>query len=327
MAAIGLGVIGAGKHGLRYLNHARSDVPGLRLAAISRRDTTAGETLARDLGCRFHADWRALVADPTVHAVAAVVPPTLHRDIAAAVAAARKPFLIEKPLAPSGADAQEIVRCVRAAGIPVLMAHTLRWNPVVRAVRDRIATLGELRALVLNQRFEPSSLAWLDDPQLAAGGIILHTGVHSFDLVRHLTGCEVRRVWCRTASTHTKRTEDNFSATFELAGSPALVGVSGCRDTTGRSGLIDIACTKGQVVADHQLHWAYETQGLTRTPLELDEALPTVREVLRSFVALIDRGQEPPVMLEDGARAALIVEACRMAAQGNDAVDVAPLDA
>jgi predicted dehydrogenase len=327
VAAIGLGVIGTGKHGLRYLNHARTDVPGLRLAAISRRDAAAGAAHARELGCRFHADWRDLVADPAVDAVAAVVPPTLHRDVAAAVAAAQKPLLIEKPLAPSGDDARAIVRAVRAAGIPVLMAHTLRWNPVVRAVRERIARLGELRALVLNQRFEPSPLVWLDDPQVAAGGIILHTGVHSFDLVRHLTGHEVRRIWCRAASTHTRRTEDNFTAILELADSPALVAVSGCRDTTGRSGLIDAACTRGQVVADHQLHWAYESQGLVRTPLELADALPTVREVLRSFVALLERGEEPPVTLEDGARAALIVEACRTATGSDGPVDVAPLGA
>src|SRR5207247_849207 len=83
------------------------------------------------------------------------------------------------------------------AGVPVLRAHTLRWNAVVRAIRERLPSLGPLRALYLNQRFEVSSLPWLDDPRTAGGGIILHTGVHSFDLVRWVTGHEVARVWCR----------------------------------------------------------------------------------------------------------------------------------
>src|SRR5690348_16723765 len=39
---VGVGVIGAGKHGARYVSHLRADVPGLRLAALSRRDAVAG---------------------------------------------------------------------------------------------------------------------------------------------------------------------------------------------------------------------------------------------------------------------------------------------
>jgi predicted dehydrogenase len=322
---IGVGVIGAGKHGLRYLKHLRTDVPELCLVGLSRRDAQAGVGQARDLGCSFFAEWRALIADPQVRAVVAVVPPTLHLDIASAVAAAGKALLIEKPLAPTGALACEIVRRVRATGVPVLMAHTLRWNGVVRAVRERLAALGELRALVVNQRFEPSALAWLDHPAISAGGILLHTGVHSFDLVRALTGRDVRRVWCRTRSTHTRRTEDNFTAILELEGSAALVAASGCRDTLGRSGLIDAASTGGQILADHQQHWAHEVHGLVRTPLAIGEPVPTVREVLRSFAALLTRGDPPPADLEDGARSVLIAEACHKAAASDGPVEVEPL--
>src|SRR5262249_37252305 len=145
--------------------------------------------------------------------------PALHRPIAEEVAAAGKALLIEKPLATNGADATFIVRRLRATGIPCLMAHTLRWNTVVRALRAHLADLGPLRALVVNQRFEPSPLDWLDRPELSGGGILLHTGVHSFDLVRWLTGAEVTRVWCRTARAVTVHTEDNFIATLELSGS------------------------------------------------------------------------------------------------------------
>jgi len=322
---IDVGLIGAGKHGLRYLRHLRADVPELRLMGFSRRDAQAGAVQARELDCPFFPDWRLLVGDPSVRAVIAVVPPTLHLEIAAAAAMAGKALLIEKPLAPSGAVACEIVRRIRSAGVPVLMAHTLRWNGVVRAVRERLAVLGELRALVVNQRFEPSPLAWLDDPSIAAGGILLHTGVHSFDLVRMLTGREVRRVWCRTHGTRTKRTEDNFSAMLELEDSPALVVVSGCRDTLGRSGLIDAAATGGQLLADHQQHWAHEVHGLTRTPVAVGEPVPTVREVLRSFAALLIRGEPAPSTLDDGARSVLIAEACRKAATSDGPVAVEPL--
>jgi predicted dehydrogenase len=207
--------------------------------------------------------------------------------------------------------------------MPTLMAQTLRWNGVVRAVRERLPELGPLRNLVLNQRFEPSPLAWLDDPSMSGGGILLHTGVHSFDLVRFLTGREVARVWCRTAHVHTKRTEDHFVAILELAGDPLpLVTVSGSRATRGRSGMIDVAGAEGQLLADHQLGFAHLVRGLERTPVPLPEPVQTVREVLRSFARLLLEGEPPPVALDDGARAVMIAEACHRAAGGDGPVSL-----
>src|SRR6516225_2522829 len=224
MSPFPVGLIGAGKHGQRYLQHIRADTPELRLVALSRHDATRGAAQARELGCRFHAEWQALVADPAVEGVVAVVPPALHRPIADAAAAAGKALLIEKPLATTGADAAAIARRVRQAAIPCLMAHTLRWNTVVRALRERMSNLGPLRALVVNQRFEPSSLDWLDRPELSGGGILLHTGVHSFDLVRWLTGAEVRRVWRRTARAATVPAAVNCTAGLALKSSSGRTG-------------------------------------------------------------------------------------------------------
>lgn len=323
MPPLALGVIGAGKHGQRYLRHARLDVPDVAVAALSRRDGAAGDAQARALGCAFHGDWRALVADPRVEAVVAVVPPTLHGAVVDACVAARKPLLIEKPLATTAAGAAAIVRAVRDAGLPCLMAHTLRWNAVATTVRRRLPALGPLRALELNQRFEPSTLAWLDDPDVSGGGIVLHTGVHSFDLVRFLTGREVREVQCRTARIETTRTEDQFLAMLALEGSDALVGVSGSRATRGRSGLLDVACAEAQVVADHQQHWAHEVRGLERVPIDVGLPVATVLAALQAFVRLVRTGEEPPVRVEDGARAVAIAEAClRSAAAGGTCVPV-----
>jgi len=95
MRRLAVGLIGAGKHGQRYAHHIRADVPELALAALCRRDAARGREQARTLGCRFHDEWAALVADPAVEAVIAVVPPTLHPAVAAAVAVGRQPLPVE----------------------------------------------------------------------------------------------------------------------------------------------------------------------------------------------------------------------------------------
>jgi predicted dehydrogenase len=310
MERIRVGLIGAGKHGQRYAAHVRTDVPELTLAALCRRDAARGREQARALGCRFHNDWRALVDDPTVDALIVVVPPSQNRAIVAAAVSARKPLLIEKPLATTGADAIKIAAMLRIAALPCVMAHTLRWNAIVRGLRERMESVGPLRALFLNQRFEPSRLDWLDDPAISGGGIVLHTGVHSFDLVRWLTGREVAHAWCRVARVDTLRTEDNFMAVLALEGSDALVTVNGSRSTRGRSGLIDAAGADGQLVGDHALGFLYGVRGTERTTLPVAEPVPTVREALRAFARLLVHGEEPPVRIEDGVRAVLIAEAC-----------------
>jgi predicted dehydrogenase len=325
MADIGLGVIGLGKHGRRYVRHVLRDDPGFRLVALNRRDAESGAALAAESGCRYHERWTDLVDDPEVEAVAVVVPPTLHLEIATTVAERGKALLVEKPLAPTGAAARELVRRVRAAGIPGLMAHTLRWNSVVRAIRETLPTLGALRTLGLSQRFEPSELGWLDDPAVAGGGLLLHTGVHSFDLLRFLTGREVKRVNCRTARTQTTNTEDNFVALCELDRDPTLVTVSGSRDSRGRCGLIDAAGTEGQILADHQQHWAQIVGPGERRPIELAEPANTVLDGLRAFAALIRAATPPPVTLEDGAQAVLIAEACAQSARRGAATVVEAL--
>src|SRR4029077_7489387 len=165
-------------------------------------------------------------------------------------------------------------------------------------------------------------------PEASGGGIVLHTGVHSFDLVRTLTGAEVARVWCRTAQAVTQRTEDNFLASLELVGSDTLGAVGGSRATAGRSGLVDIACRDAQVVADHQQHWLHTVVGLKRSPVDLGPAAQTVRGVVLAFAGLVLHGKQPPVAVEDGARAVLIAEAClRSAAAGGIEIAVPSLDA
>src|SRR5262249_58610185 len=75
MTRLAVGVIGAGKHGERYLRHASRDVPEIAVAALARRNADLGRAQAAALDCRYHTDWRALVDDPRVEAVIVVVTP------------------------------------------------------------------------------------------------------------------------------------------------------------------------------------------------------------------------------------------------------------
>lgn len=320
VADLPIGVIGVGKHGARYLHHARVDPVGVKVVAISRRDPAVGRAQAAEIGARYHADFRDLIRDPEVRGVVAVLPPTFHPEVVATAIAERKPLLIEKPLAVSGEAAYALARRVRDAGLPCLMAQTLRFSPVVRMIRDLLPRIGPVHQMVLGQSFEPSRLDWLDDDAVSGGGIILHTGVHLFDLVRHLGG-EATWAQSATARVATHRTEDGFVATVGVRGGDGeiLASLSASRATRSRYGEIRLLGAHGQIVADHALHRIEVVVDREVVLSERVQDVPTVREVLREFSA-VAVGAAPSVQIHDGAAAVEIADACyRSASTGTRA--------
>jgi predicted dehydrogenase len=310
MTAIPVGLIGAGRHGERYLRHLRDDVPELRLAAICRRDAARGRADAEATGARFVADFRELAASPAIEAVIAVVPPALHLAIARLALGAKKALLLEKPIAPTVADAREVVGLAERAAVPAMVAHTLRFDRVVRAAAERIGELGSLRQIALAQRFEPSSLAWLDDPAASGGGVILHTGVHSFDLVRFLSGRDPASVAAAATRSETARTEDGFAAIFRFRDPPLLASVTGSRATRARSAAIEIAGERGQLLGDHHTGaLVLRLDGLAPRAIDVGDPVPTVRETLRAFARAL-RGEPVAIPLREGLWSVACAEAC-----------------
>lgn len=307
-----IGLIGAGKHAARYARHLREDCPDLELIGVARRERAKAAEAARTFGCKPYGTWEELVA-ADVDAVIAVVPPTLHLDIVRAATRAGRALLLEKPAAPGLRAGRLMLEAVAAHPVPVMVAQTLRYNEAIRALRAARSLIGPVRSLTFTQGFEPSPLDWLDDPRVAGGGMVLHTGIHMFDLVRQLSGLEVEEVTCRTERLHTRHTEDAFAATLRLVGG-VLATVCGSRATAGRTGHIEVAGEAGVLVADHVLHRLDLVVGTKAQPIALGEPVATVREVLRDFSGAVRRKAAMPVPLVEGLRAVAIADACYAAA-------------
>jgi len=325
MTRLGIGLIGVGKHGSRYARHIVRELPDIRLVALARRNFDLGRQQANEFGCRAYADYRDLMAAPDIDAVIVVVPPTLHREIIETAAVLRRPVLLEKPAAVTVAEGRRMLHAVRVSGIPVMVAQTLRYNGVVRLLLKEQASIGHLHSLRISQRFEPSRPAWIDDPAVAGGGMIIQTGVHSFDLMRVLSGLEAERVSCEMSGIRTERTEDNFTAVIRLSDGITLASIAGSRATASRSGPIELAGEEGQLIADHLLNTASMLRGTTITPLPVPPPVATVGKVVADFASALERGVPMPIPLEEGLRAVAIAQACYEAAGSGHAVSVAAI--
>lgn len=311
---IGMGLIGLGRHGARYAKHLLDGVPGCRLAAVSRQDVRAGEQFAKEQGLPFHADWRALLKREDVQAVLVVTPPSLNREICLAAARAGKALLIEKPLARSTAEAREMVAAAEAAGVPLMTAQTLRFTPVLRRLRERLAEVGSVEFFSLFMRAERPPHAWLDRKDQAGGGVVLEIGIHHFDLLRYLTGQDVVEVRAETAKRHTQQVEDLAQLRFTLA-SGAVCFVELSRVSGGRLCRAEAVGSKGQLIADVGTGTLTKIEGWKVTGVEAVPDRPTVELVLEAFARSLRDKAPMPVSGEDGLKAVTLAEAAYRSAE------------
>jgi predicted dehydrogenase len=309
-----VGIIGTGRHGSRYANHIVADVAGLELAAICRRSFDGVEQ-ARQWRCTLHADFRKLVANPEVEAVISVVPPALNLAIARACAKAGKPLLLEKPLAATLDDARAIAGLAGRGELRLTVGQTLRYNAVIGCFKKHLRELGPLYTVSVNQRIEPSTLAWHEDPALAGAGVSYHTAVHIFDALSYITGLEITRIMAMTRCRHNRVLEDSLLALIEMENT--VQGVVDCSKIgLARSGRYEFVGREGQLVGDQIYNTCQRIRHTTRTSIDPGPPVGTIIPLLHDWRDYLSGRKTNPIPARDGLRAVAVCDAClRSAAQ------------
>ena len=197
---IGVGVIGYSGAAARLHLSVLSRLPGVRVTAIADTTESVLPTVDDAFGnpTRYH-DYRDLLHNPAVDAVAICVPPELHEVIGLAALEAHKHVFMEKPLALS---LDQCTRLVHAAGSTTgttMVGFQLRWHRLVREAHEWI-TAGRLGTVELLRTVFTSGIRWRADLPAwrtcreAGGGVLIESGVHYYDLWRFLTASEVNEV-------------------------------------------------------------------------------------------------------------------------------------
>ncbi len=158
-----------------------------------------------------------------------VSPPATHRPLAETALAAGSNVVIEKPLAPTLADAEAIVAAARKHGRVAMVAQNYRFRRQSRALAGlvRSGRLGRLHAIRCECRRDLRD-AWIsprDWRGRMAHPYLLDMAVHHVDLVRAITGREVAEVDARswTVPDGPFRHEPSVSALLTLTdGTPVV---------------------------------------------------------------------------------------------------------
>jgi predicted dehydrogenase len=180
-----LAVIGLGFMGSRWAR-ALDEHLGAQVGVVSDLDGVLGARVADDLGAAFEPDPLEAATRADVDGVVVCTPEDRHVDVALAALGAGKAVAVEKPLAHTVEDAERIRGAARHAGVPVLAAHVLRFEPRYAALKRAVDAdeIGAVQAI----RSERIGLVADQDVLRGRTSIGLYYGVHEFDLARWYAG-------------------------------------------------------------------------------------------------------------------------------------------
>lgn len=124
------------------------------LAAICDSNSSVETNCKREYGTvRFYREFRPLLSDPEIRAVALATPAVTHYELAKAALAAGKDVFIEKPLAVEVGHGQELVNLAKQHQRILMVGHILRYHPAIVKLQEliRSGALGRIQCLYSNR--------------------------------------------------------------------------------------------------------------------------------------------------------------------------------
>lgn len=335
MKKIRWGILGAG--GIAD----RRTMPGMQLAehaeivAVMEIDAAVAERLrAKYDAKRAYTDEAELLRDPEIDAVYIASPIACHARQARMAADNGKHILIEKPLAMTSKEGEEIVEYCKSKGVKIAAGLMMRFGAYVQAMKKAIADgkIGDVVSCFAHFTcwYPDIPGAWRQTKASAGGGALMDMGVHCIDLIRYVTGQNVKQVAAmhdtlsfnyevEDSSTVLMRMENGALATvqsnFNIPDEAALwrlefFGTRGRLAGNGVIGQIDGGSVDALFMEDvggYDAQQSHESKA-AKAELEVEFGNAYAREV-ESFCLSLINGTELEVPAEEAVAAQKVIEA------------------
>lgn len=323
MSRLRVAVIGVGHLGRIHARLA-AGLPEIELTAIVDSRREAREAVAAETGARPIAEFRELFGE--IDAAIVATPTSTHHRVASELMRGGVHVLVEKPLTPTLAEADELVQLARRRQVVLQVGHVERFNPALVSVRDQLQEPKFIEA----RRQSGYTFRSTDI------GVVMDLMIHDIDVALSLVRSPVTHVEAIGVSVLGEH-EDMVSARLQFANG-AVVSLTASRTslapartmqvyTASRFASIDFAARRATLVEPRGdvLRREFRAGDLNddqRTMLRdrLFEELLVKREIpavetnaieqeLLDFAAAIRTGAAPRVTGADGRDAVAVAEA------------------
>jgi predicted dehydrogenase len=319
MTGLRIGIVGCGAVTERYHLPAVAASKDVELVALADPQLARAAELGRHYGAEIAtADHLDLVG--IVDAAIVAVPNHLHAPTACALARAGVHLLVEKPLARTTAECDDIRDAAHETGVVIAVGHDFRHFPVARTAGAIIShgLLGNVESVELKQGAGgrwPYASTYVYSREEAGGGVLIDFGVHMLDLLSW---------WLGDLSVETYRDDDAGGVETECAvqlrtesGAPVSVELTRLRpmrDTVvvrATEAVLEIGIFEPAVLRLTPAGDAGTLSGDVPDPEFETAPLRTVfARQLEDFVRAVRTESDPFVPLAAGRRAVELVERC-----------------
>lgn len=330
-----IALVGAGAIGRRHAEHIAAEST-VRFHAIVD-PSPAARDIAASYGVPHFESIAVLLAASRPDAMVIATPNQLHVAHGMEAIAAGIPALVEKPIADSVEAGRALVEAAETAGVPLLVGHHRRHNPLIRKAKS-IIEAGKLGRIVSVHGF-----FWLMKPddyfdvpwrrQPGAGPVLMNM-IHDVDLLRHLCGevVEVSAYQSRAIRNHPIDETTVVILRFEngalgtLNHSDTIVAPWSWEQTTGEDRQFpqsDQTCyhiggTHGSLSVPRLELWTNAAKKSWLEPFEVERHIATRQDPLRLQIVQLGkvvRGEEPPLVTgREGLKTLEVIGAIQRAA-------------
>jgi predicted dehydrogenase len=304
-----IGVVGAGSLGYHHVRILR-DLPGARLVGFYDRSPERAATVSKELSVAALGSLSELL--DAAEAITVVVPTSAHHVVAKEALARGRHVLIEKPIAVTLEEADDLLAAARKTGVVVQTGHVERFN---RAIRAALPYVSSPRFVEVN-RLAPFS------PRGSDVAVVLDLMIHDIDLVRTLVGGHVASLAAVGVPVLTPSVDiANARLAFD---SGAVANITASRVSRERTRKFRMFQASGYLTLDlaagvgefYRLRADLDLAELSKAPRAIDDFVERIpleapegeplRLEFESFVAAI-RGRGPVVVTGEDGREALAV--------------------
>ena len=293
-------------------------LPALRSAGAeitafaSRSPTSAGATCEAWGAGVVEPRWEDAVARDDVDAVVIATPNAQHHAVAMAALGAGKHVLVDKPMACTVAEADDMIAAAERAGRVLVPFQNTRFAaPFVAAARQVTeGAVGEVTGFRVAfghagpQAWAPGA-TWFFERALAGGGCLMDLGVHAIDLVRAVTGSDVTHVAALLGGA-VGDVEADAQLLVRLDGGAIGSIHASWSARPGPDHQLTVVGTEGTLHLDARTPLTLLTVGGDRRRIELPEATGSP---LDELLAAVHGERAPTVTAADGRAAVAVVEA------------------